>query len=48
MKPNADFNLVAEYKNEKNSRKADGAILKDNEALGVIELKGTAGETAGA
>ena len=41
MKPNADFNLVAEYKNEKNSRKADGAILKDNEALGVIELKGT-------
>ena len=41
MKPNADFNLVAEYKNEKNSRKADGAILKDNEAIGVIELKGT-------
>ena len=41
MKPNANFNLVAEYKNEKNSRKADGAILKDNEALGVIELKGT-------
>ena len=41
MKPNANFNLVAEYKNEKNSRKADGAILNDNEALGVIELKGT-------
>tara|TARA_B110001452_G_scaffold264821_1_gene268451 strand:- start:16 stop:3081 length:3066 start_codon:yes stop_codon:yes gene_type:complete len=41
MKPNADFNLVAEYKNEKNNRKADGAILKDNKALGVIELKGT-------
>ena len=41
MKPNADFNLVAEYKNEKNNRKADGAILKDNEAIGVIELKGT-------
>lgn len=41
MKPNADFNLVAEYKNEKNSKKADGAILKDNQALAVIELKGT-------
>ncbi len=41
MKPNANYNLVAEYKNEKNSRKADGAILKDNQALGVIELKGT-------
>ena len=41
MKPNANFNLVAQYKNKKNSRKADGEILKDNEALGVIELKGT-------
>ena len=41
MKPNANFDLVAEYKNEKNSKKADGAILKDNQALGVIELKGT-------
>jgi hypothetical protein len=41
MKPNANFNLVAEYKNEKNSKKADGAILKDEIALGVIELKGT-------
>lgn len=41
MKPNPNFNLVAEYKNEKNSKKADGAILKDGSALGVIELKGT-------
>ncbi len=41
MKPQADYNLVAEYKNEKNSKKADGAILKDEQALGVIELKGT-------
>jgi tRNA1(Val) A37 N6-methylase TrmN6 len=41
MKPNADFNLVAEYKNEKNSKKADGAILKDEQAIAVIELKGT-------
>lgn len=41
MKPNANFNLVAEYKNQTNSRKADGAILKDDLAIGVIELKGT-------
>lgn len=41
MKPNADFNLVAEYKNQTNSRKADGAILKGDLAIGVIELKGT-------
>ena len=26
LKPKADFNLVAEYKNENNARKADGAI----------------------
>ena len=41
LKPKADFNLVAEYKNQTNARKADGAILKDNLAIGVIELKGT-------
>lgn len=41
LKPKADFNLVAEYKNQTNARKADGAILKDGTALGVIELKGT-------
>ena len=41
LKPNANFNLVAEYKNQTNSRKADGAILIDNKAIGVIELKGT-------
>ncbi|MDN3595126.1 Eco57I restriction-modification methylase domain-containing protein [Zunongwangia endophytica] len=41
MKPNTNYNLVAEYKNQTNSRKADGAILKDEVALGVIELKGT-------
>ena len=40
MKPNANFNLVAEYKNQTNARKADGAILKDDIAIGVIELKG--------
>ncbi|PKQ46071.1 Eco57I restriction-modification methylase domain-containing protein [Confluentibacter flavum] len=41
LKPNIDFNLVAEYKNQSNSRKADGAILSNDIAIGVIELKGT-------
>tara|TARA_R110002049_G_scaffold101964_3_gene247251 strand:+ start:11390 stop:14584 length:3195 start_codon:yes stop_codon:yes gene_type:complete len=41
LKPNADFNLVAEYKNQNNARKADGAILNNDVAIGVIELKGT-------
>ena len=41
LKPNADFNLVAEYKNQNNARKADGAILNSDVAIGVIELKGT-------
>src|SRR5690554_410822 len=38
--PNPDSNLTTEFKNEKNNRKADGAILKDGTAIGVIELKG--------
>ncbi|MFD0992380.1 Eco57I restriction-modification methylase domain-containing protein [Tenacibaculum geojense] len=41
LKPKADYNLVAEYKNQNNARKADGAILNDDVAVGVIELKGT-------
>jgi type I restriction-modification system DNA methylase subunit len=41
LKPKADFNLVAEYKNQNNARKADGAILHKDIAIGVIELKGT-------
>jgi len=41
LKPNADFDLVAEYKNQNNARKADGAILNNDIAIGVIELKGT-------
>ncbi|WP_298246107.1 TaqI-like C-terminal specificity domain-containing protein [uncultured Christiangramia sp.] len=39
--PNPNSNLTTEFKNEKNARKADGAILKDGMAIGVIELKGT-------
>jgi hypothetical protein len=41
LKPKVDFNLVAEYKNQTNARKADGAILHKDIAVGVIELKGT-------
>jgi len=39
--PNPNSNLTTEFKNERNARKADGAILKDGVAIGVIELKGT-------
>ena len=39
--PNQNSNLTTEFKNEKNNRKADGAILKNGVAIGVIELKGT-------
>lgn len=39
--PNPNSNLTTEFKNEKNARKADGAILKNGVAIGVIELKGT-------
>ena len=41
INPNVDFNLTTELKNLKGSKKADGAILKDGKAVGVIELKGT-------
>ncbi len=41
LNPQPDFNLSTEFKNENNARKADGAILKDGVAIGVIELKGT-------
>jgi type I restriction-modification system DNA methylase subunit len=40
-RPNAGFNLVREKKNEADSKKADGAILKNEMPLAVIELKGT-------
>jgi type I restriction-modification system DNA methylase subunit len=40
MKPNANYNLVAETKNPKSSKNAGGAILKDNKAIAVIEFKG--------
>lgn len=39
--PTPDFNLTTEYKNVKDSKKADGAILINNSVVGIIELKGT-------
>jgi hypothetical protein len=35
------FNLTTEYKNVKDSKKADGAIIFDDKVKAVIELKGT-------
>ncbi len=39
--PMPNFNLTTELKNIKGSKKTDGAILKGEKALAVIELKGT-------
>lgn len=39
--PNPDFNLTTEYKNVKDSKKADGAIIINDSVKAVIELKGT-------
>lgn len=41
IRPNDGYNLVREKKNEADSKKADGAILKNDSPLAVIELKGT-------
>ena len=40
LNPNPNYNLTTEFKNQTSSKKADGAILKDGHAIGVIELKG--------
>jgi type I restriction-modification system DNA methylase subunit len=39
--PTPNYNIITEHKNEKDSKKADGAILKDDKVRAVIELKGT-------
>ncbi len=39
--PAPGFNLTSEYKNIKDSKKADGAIIIENAVKAVIELKGT-------
>ena len=41
LNPKPSFNLTTEFKNQTGAGKADGAILKDSKAIGVIELKGT-------
>ncbi|NQU86110.1 MAG: restriction endonuclease subunit M, partial [Mariniphaga sp.] len=41
INPDPDFNLTTEFKNERGAKKADGAILADGAAIGVIELKST-------
>jgi len=39
--PAPGFNLRLEQKDEKGSKKSDGALLKDDKVIGIIELKGT-------
>jgi len=41
LKPNPGFNIVLEKKNVDDSKKADGAILSQEEVIVVIELKST-------
>jgi len=41
MNPSPGFNLTTEYKNIKDSKKADGAIVINGQVLAVIELKGS-------
>jgi len=41
INPNPQYNLTTEFKNERGAKKADGAILVDGAAIGVIELKST-------
>lgn len=41
INPDPDFNLTTEFKNKTGAQKADGAILKEGNAVGVIELKST-------
>ena len=41
LKPDDHYNLVREFKNQEDGKKADGAILKNEKAVAVIELKST-------
>jgi len=41
INPDKEYNLTTEFKNQTDNKKADGAILKDGKAIGVIELKST-------
>ena len=41
LKPAENYNLVREFKNQTDSKKADGAILNGDNVVAVIELKST-------
>lgn len=41
LNPETNYNLTTELKNLKGAKKTDGAILQDDKAIAVIELKGT-------
>ena len=41
LNPADNFNLTTEYKNVKDSKKADGAIIIKEQVVAIIELKGT-------
>ena len=41
LKPDDNYNLVREFKNQGDGKKADGAILMNENAIAVIELKST-------
>jgi len=41
LNPTPNYNLIAEQKNLSDSKKADGAVLKDDKVIAVIELKST-------
>lgn len=41
LRPDDNFDLQREFKNQTDGKKADAAIIKDDEAIAVIELKST-------
>jgi len=41
LRPDENFDLQREFKNQTDGKKADGAIIKDENAIAVIELKST-------
>lgn len=41
LRPEENYNILREYKNQTDGKKADAAIIKENNAIAVIELKST-------
>ena len=39
LQPSPNYNLITEKKNETDAKKADGAIIRDEKVIGIIELK---------